>query len=337
MAQPNEPWRVLRALRSSPPGSAGTDEDRRAVFTAALEQAEQFLTAASAAAYTTKPVQLFYALSQAGRAIAAVRADEPWKIRGHGASVMPNEDIATTTVEPNTSPLGALSVVARALRSQLWEGSVGLSALWASLPELPANPEIVREARQSLEVEEEYVDYQPPTWSGGVQITTLQQPWRWSGYTGRVALQVSNKPSDPEERRALVEQLLAAYPKAAGWSLATRWMTSNADNPGTEPILVEWRRENEDGEEIGIPPQLLTERYDGKLYFRPALGENRAVPSPLITWWGILLALSSLARYEPVIWRQALDIDNSAIAWPLEQGLRIAEQRLPELVLSAVA
>jgi hypothetical protein len=126
-----------------PPGSAGLIDARRVVFAAALEQAEQFLTAASAVGYATKPVQLFYALSQAGRAIAAVRADEPWEIAGHGARVKTSPGISGTTVRVDTSERGALGLVARATRSELWEGPVSLGSLWGSLPELPHDVSLI--------------------------------------------------------------------------------------------------------------------------------------------------------------------------------------------------
>ena len=152
----------------------------------------------------------------------------------------------------------------------------------------------------------------------------------------RVALRVRERPSDPDEERALVERILAPYPKAAGWSIASGWVTNTLE-PGPSPIFLEWSRIDEDGHRVLTAPQLLTEQYDGALYFRPGLGKNTAVPSALITWLGLLLALSQLARYEPVAWRRALDIDHSPIAWALERGLTIAEQRIPELVLRAVS
>ena len=59
--------RDLRALRYDPPGYAKQGA-RRTTFQSALEQCEQFLAAARDAGYATRPVQLFYGLSQAGRA-----------------------------------------------------------------------------------------------------------------------------------------------------------------------------------------------------------------------------------------------------------------------------
>jgi hypothetical protein len=109
-------WRWLRGLRATPPGFASRDPNRREVFASALEQAEQFLRAASDAGYTTKPVQLFYALSQAGRAICAVRSPEVWEIHGHGARVENTDPISQTSVTVNAS--GALPLVAHAIGSE---------------------------------------------------------------------------------------------------------------------------------------------------------------------------------------------------------------------------
>jgi hypothetical protein len=336
MVEPSEHWNVLRALRASPPARAGEDKARRTVFAAALEQAEQFLTAAAAVGYATKPVQLFYALSQAGRAIAAARAEAPWEILGHGAKVKNQVDIATTTVKPDESKRGAIKLVARATRSEMWEGPITLRTLWGSLPELPDEAYLTASARKPLEVENSYLDYSrftPATMQGGVY--TSGGLMLTGGYW-QFGLRVKERPSDPDEERALVEKILAPYPKAAGWSIATGMASTNIYDPNPSPIFLEWVNEDEHGERTWTAPTMLTEQYDGRFYFRPGLGESNAVPSALITWWGVLLALSSLARYEPVAWRLALDVDSSPFAWALEQCLRLAERRIPELVLQAV-
>lgn len=339
MSLPIEPWSILRALRASPPGRAETDEARRAVFTAALEQAEQFLAAAGSVGFATRPVQLFYALNQAGRAIAAARAEEPWEIQSHGARAKTRDDVAATTVEPDGSARGAIGIVARATGSELWDGSVTLGALWASLPELPHDSGLVGSAHVPFEIDQADSDYSawmPQT----VQVNTLlTSSWYGSyasGLTWRVGLRLKDPPSGLDEQRRLVERLLAPYPRAAGWAIAEGMALTNTYDPRPAPIFVEWAQTDEDGKRVVRAVETLTEHYDGHLYFRPALGRNRAVPSSLITWWGLLLALASLARYESVAWRRALGIDDSSTAWALERGLTIAQRRIPELVLRAV-
>src|SRR6478736_2639692 len=68
-------FRALRALRHSPPGAA--QGVRGKVFVAALEQAQQQISAAASIGYESMPLNLFYGLSQAGRAIAAAASCQP--------------------------------------------------------------------------------------------------------------------------------------------------------------------------------------------------------------------------------------------------------------------
>lgn len=68
----------------------------------------------------------------------------------------------------------------------------------------------------------------------------------------------------------------------------------------------------------------------------PAVGPNGDVLSPLMTWWAVLYALSSLARYVPAAWTHVLNRDGSALAVPIENGLRTASRLMPRLVLHAI-
>jgi hypothetical protein len=55
-----------------------------------------------------------------------------------------------------------------------------------------------------------------------------------------------------------------------------------------------------------------------------------------MTWWAVLLGLSSLARYEPARWQKALDIDQSTAAAALEEVLDVAQERVPSLLYEAL-
>jgi len=136
-----ESWRTLRRMRSMPPGATGPDDGRRRTFQAALEQAEQFLKAAASVGYDTKPVQVFYGLSQAGRAIAAASerlTDDEWRLTGHGLSsrnTRDQTDLRRVTVEAHKS--GSPQAVARALGSEFppHKCAVSLEELWPLIPE----------------------------------------------------------------------------------------------------------------------------------------------------------------------------------------------------------
>src|SRR5271155_3741251 len=75
----------IRRTRAHPPGRA-RQEERRATYGTALEQFEELIKAAAAASPGVRPLPLFYALSQAGRAIAAANLSGGWKLYGHGLS-----------------------------------------------------------------------------------------------------------------------------------------------------------------------------------------------------------------------------------------------------------
>jgi hypothetical protein len=81
-------WRNLRSLRHDPPAYAKNRGARRKTFQAALEQCEQFIKAVAGADYATRPLQLFYALSQGSRAVVAAspRIGQSRRIHGHGLS-----------------------------------------------------------------------------------------------------------------------------------------------------------------------------------------------------------------------------------------------------------
>ncbi|MGB8198103.1 MAG: hypothetical protein WCF33_00135 [Pseudonocardiaceae bacterium] len=101
--------RSLRALRHDPPGHAKQGA-RRAMFQSALEQCEQFLGAANDTGYATRPVQLFYALSQAGRAIVAASprvGNQAWRASGHGLTADTNAAVAADVIV--TATRGACS------------------------------------------------------------------------------------------------------------------------------------------------------------------------------------------------------------------------------------
>lgn len=155
-------WGDLRSLRSLPPGYAGRDPQRRGVFSAALQQSEELLRGAEQLGYASRPLNLFYGLSQAGRAITAAGSpphfslpgepDRAWLLKGHGIGVSgsslddPLEDILLRNQSPeplparSNKPLPAFPGLARVLGSDSLLQPVALVDLWAALPEASERP-----------------------------------------------------------------------------------------------------------------------------------------------------------------------------------------------------
>jgi hypothetical protein len=83
----------LRATRASPPGLAATDENRKETYGAALQQFDELMLAASTVSPVSRPLPLYYAVLQAGKAIAAALAPGDWSKIGHGHGLGEDRDI----------------------------------------------------------------------------------------------------------------------------------------------------------------------------------------------------------------------------------------------------
>jgi hypothetical protein len=79
----------LREARASLKFHAPSSAARRRTFLAALQQFEELVGAAAAVGPASRPLPLFYALSQGGRAITAAHALGVWELAGHGISMPP--------------------------------------------------------------------------------------------------------------------------------------------------------------------------------------------------------------------------------------------------------
>jgi len=95
-------------------------------------------------------------------------------------------------------------------------------------------------------------------------------------------------------------------------------------------LSVEWRS--------GTPPLVLAAsktlddlgvacyRSADDCLVTPAIGSMAVGLHPFLALWAVLLALSSLARYEPATWSKMIDIDRSAEANPIEHLLEEAAE-----------
>ena len=151
-------WRRIRALRGHPPSRVNSD--RRATYAAALEQAEQQFAAAAQVATESRAINLFYGLSQAGRAIACAYADagEPYELRLHGITNKNLDKILadrfpSLTVHAQGGPNSSFRRLSELLASASLDEPVEIGALWAMLVEPNRRGEqLTRDAAPSLMV-----------------------------------------------------------------------------------------------------------------------------------------------------------------------------------------
>lgn len=291
----------VRALRARPPGLA-VDGQRRDVFSAALEQFEQLLHAAERSGPASAPLPLFYALSQAGRAIAAaqMKDDARWDYTGHGLSGTRKygHPIGSAPVAPQRT--GAFQVVAEATGSAPLASATTLEELWASLPHTLTQEGLGHERPRALRL----------------------TPVNANVVTGDVETSCRPEPNEADGRTSL-ETLLSDYPSGSGGAYLSHVYT-----PSGARFRVQWP----DKDAVQGTSQIADSYWsESQYYLRPRVAGQRP-PSTLMTWWAVLFVLSQLARYAPQVWTQAITPDVSVLTVPIEEGLRLAKRSLPRLV-----
>jgi len=270
--------------------------------------------AAEATGFAGRPLPLFYSLSQGGRAILAARGSaQPDRhglvMRDVGASLL------KSVVRPDRRG-GAFGLLCEALDSARLVNGVELGALLCSLPEL-GNPVYPVPEGWPLPA----LMWPEPTESWGVPPTRV-----------RTAVVLGGQLQTADH----VRQYLAPYPISTEvtWEVAGEPMRlphlMRSPTPAGYGVVIDWH--------VSTLDEVASEyRWFGRRWLRPAVEPGgRSVPIPLMVWWALLFGLSILARYHPVEWVRALDLDRSAVAVPLRRVMEEALIGLPHLVLEAL-
>jgi hypothetical protein len=289
------------------------DPERRMIYGASLSQFDELMASAAQASPRSRPLPLFYALSQGGRAIAAALADEPWKLRGHGLSapVLFRNDPCEVEIKPSPSTkektVDSFGGAASMTRSGPLVGPVSIGELWSSLPGVCELLEGERWPRPLL-VHADDTDMNSPLFDFKSLSATLE------GARGDAA--------------EAVKAELARYAGAEGAMVISSsrrqafvaWPNETADVPGWRATL----------ERVAPVDALIGQRW-----MRPDVGGSAL--NPLMTWWALLFGLSMLARYEPGVWVSALDLDRPGRAAQLAELMDQALQAIPILILDAIS
>lgn len=317
--------RELRALRHDPPGYAKQGA-RRTTFQFALEQCEQFLAAAADTGYATRPVQLFYALSQASRAIVAASpriGNQAWNVSGHGLTANTNATIAAD-VRVSATKSGLFPAIATAIDAEalVTEESISLRDLWPLLPETAEEPLTDDVMFPALLFSQE-------GWPKAQSFAQAEIHWippRVRELYGQDQAKVT---AHSERYPSLRGSLLQNVQPLGGF----HWRSVG---PGMS-LRLEWRD--------GTPPLMLPEyktmgelgvaRYRSQKDYlvTPAIGSMSTGLHPLLALWSVLLSLASLARYAPAGWSKMIDIDRSAEANSIEHFLDEASASIPAAVV----
>lgn len=351
-------FRDLRSMRHDPPGSMAKQGERRQTFTTALEQAQQQITAAASVDYESRPLNLFYGLSQAGRAIAAVSgrhdsyseqelssfspriagrvaAVKPWELSGHGIQVQ-NLDQVT----PATFPQMAL------IRKRDSEGIVGSFArLLDILVDVAGGSRFVASSQMEdlwatlLEAGQSKPLTETPTTVLTLSAWRLVDGQKFGGLLHqRYPILAGN---GQKLTFSQARSFLDKYPTIANYELIESepdgepvWRPSGFsedDHVRTLTNLIWPGHPVNDHEWQQIEAQMTTD-YRGRPVVLPELNTGAGILHPLMAWWAVLYALSMLCRYRPAVWTQLIDINKSEYASAIEHLLEEALDAVPDII-----
>lgn len=301
----------LRATRANPPGRAADDPTRRSLYGAALQQFDDLLDAAAASGHAGRPLPLFYALSQAGRAVVAAHG-ATGIVTSHGLSeerLVGGPDPLLRQVKRSRASNDALSNVCAATGAPDPYGStiktIELGAAWASLPaenrylrgwdpRWRPSLEAFIHSRTRLEL---HVTSNAP--EQAVDVTSTSYPQLPDGFR-----------HGPPEHNQLIGVPDVAHAGEVTWP--------DDDSPSAVTLT---RR--------GESP------YDRWLL--PAAPGSDQPFTPLTAWWVLLFGLSIFARYDPGLWVTVLNLDDpGGHALPLRLLLDQALETIPELISDAL-
>lgn len=318
---PAESWRTIRTARADPPERFASvlKGERMVIFQTALEQAQQQFTAATSVGYESRPLNLFYGISQAGRALAAAspelyarHPDEKnrrWQSSSHGLEFTPSGSLGdfwkqVMSVKPSKGD--TFSRTSAALSSPYEDvGTVELGSLATQFPQF------LMEWR---------------SFGGWPHALSDGDSSRLTGSPPHFVLREFK--GDPTVEA--IRSYTSPYP-------ALRDLTIRVDDVGI-PLL-----DSSGDVSVLVEDELIEGReyrkhlrasasYLGSRYVLPAAGRSHRALHPLMSWWLVLYSFSMLARYHPKEWTEALTLTASPVASQVEFLLDVAVTTVPEML-----
>jgi hypothetical protein len=288
-----------------------------------MAQCEQFIKAASTADYATRPLQLFYAMSQGTRAVVAAspRVGQRWQVQGHGLSTVTNEPtLPEVKVFANGDGLFQALAAVLDFPPLVEKERVRLADLWPLVPESIEAPLDIDETLSAILL-------WPGEWPQHNSLYSVELGWIRNAV-----------PRLYGQDMQAVERHFAHYPALRGLSWTVAQNLAWRDNGYTTGLDVHFEMTNGDRPAVISSGSRLGARYCGQVsaevVITPSLGTMNGPLHPILAWWAVLLALSSLARYEPASWAKTIDVNASSHATAVEHLLDEAILRIPRMLLS---
>ncbi len=301
---PAETWWRIRALRAAPP--TGMPDSRRKLFVTSLEQAEQQFAAAASVGFESRALNLYYGLSQAGRAISAALTPDGAgvspEVSGHGLHVelsgARSDRILDLSVRAEGGENTSFGRLAWLLGSDSLAGGLHLRDVWNMILEV------------SLDAPQ-----------GSSPLPILVEKPSGAGDTFTLGMTLEEAADDAAAMKA-------RYPDLSPAHLVSH--VGNGYHVADDGTRTELARLRYAGFADALPS------YRGSPVLMPACGDGRQPLDPVLAWWVMLYALSMLTRYKPAVWTDAMDVNRSPLAVPLEILLSKALEAVPAQVLIAL-
>lgn len=344
-------WRMLRALRQHPPGLAAADEARRGTFTAALEQSEQFFTAATACGPQTRGLLLFYGVAQAGRALrAAQQQDADWARAGsHGITVLgksTTESFADALLcDSGNKPSGAFGWTASTLHRVSLPRPIRVGGLARLLSPgghfILAGDDPTHAALELTAVPDSGLFMGRDADVKGLRATLRVPASTWEKEMPDAPHRTT---ADYHNYKAHVRAQLEHYPTLAGADLfesTPGHFQPTPESSATRKLELVWSDLPAwDGRSDAVLHKFSDENRSTVTVW-PTLPGAQDSPEPLAThplllWWAILYAFSHFIRYEPQQWAFLVDVNVSREAVALEEIGDVALDVVPELIHKAL-
>ncbi len=289
------------------------------MYSAALRQFEDLLTSSEAAGHAGRPVPLFYALSQAGRALVAAFGDTPI-VNGHGLGEHRSGDATVGLLDRRIRRVAtkhgddAFGAVAAALGSPAFTGSASLGSIWTSTP--GASDLLDHDLDSS---------WCPPLLAClGVHDKRV----------GMSLYSTARRPRRSVDPKEISGSRYPRVPDAA--SIDDSWGFGHFENV-KHVATASW---DPAGNQVEDELRGRLSRTRGDLYddalLLSSVNEDSDAMHPLMSWWALLFALSIFARYHPTLWVSSLDPDRSRLAVPIQALLDVAPDAVAALVWEAV-
>jgi hypothetical protein len=141
----DEAWTNIRSARSARPGLTKGHDGRTRTYLAAVQQFEELFKTAASVGVASRPILLFYGLSQVGRALLAAREPNAWEVHGHGLNFVSTQGggVFGSGVKAQGDKL--FQAVASVLDEDPPTRTMILAELWAAMPALPRIAETANE------------------------------------------------------------------------------------------------------------------------------------------------------------------------------------------------